>query len=70
MERVSYRVEGMSCGGCVSSVTKALAGLGSVAPEVSLEAGTATVDARVSEAEVRRAIEAAGFGFGGRVPPG
>ena len=60
-----FAVEGMSCQGCVKSVTgavRALAGVESV--DVSLERGTATVayDAvAVKPAAIVAAIEAAGF---------
>jgi copper chaperone CopZ len=55
----------MTCGGCVRAMTKALNAQGparSVA--IDLAAGRVTV-AGLDEAQVRRAAEAAGFGFAG-----
>ena len=58
----SYKVDGMTCGGCVSSTTRALQ---SAAPglefEVSLEDGTIRVDGEHEAGAVARAIDDAGF---------
>lgn len=65
MEQSTIKVGGMSCQGCVKSVTdvlQALPGVASVA--VSLEAGEARVQhepAQTSVAALRNAIEDAGF---------
>jgi copper chaperone len=60
-----FTVNGMSCGGCVQSVTKAIARLPGVRNvDVSLEKKAATVeydDAIVEPAAIIAAIEAAGF---------
>ncbi|MCU0812122.1 MAG: heavy-metal-associated domain-containing protein [Thiobacillaceae bacterium] len=65
MERIVIGIGGMSCQGCVKSVTTALMALPGVAQvDVSLAAGQASVacDPRlVSPAQLRNAIEAAGF---------
>ena len=65
MAETTITVKGMSCGGCVQSVTAALKALAGVtAAEVSLEAGQATVQydaALVSEKRLREAVEDAGF---------
>lgn len=65
MEEVTIKVEGMSCGGCVRNVTGVLKGLAGVAEaDVSLEAGAARVKfdpAQVSVAQLREAVESAGF---------
>ncbi len=61
-----YRVEGMTCGGCVKSVTSALEKAG-LRAEVVLEAAEAQVDGAPDEATVRAVIERAGFGYGGVV---
>ena len=65
MENVVIKVAGMSCGGCVKTVTSVLAALPGVAQaEVSLEAGEARVafdPARVGVEQLRLAIEGAGF---------
>ena len=61
----TLRVTGMSCGGCVKSITGILAALPGVArAEVSLEQGRAVVEfeaEQVDRAELVEAIESAGF---------
>ena len=65
METVLLNVQGMTCGGCVASVTrvlKAVPGVDEVA--VTLQPGAARVTfdpARASVAAMRTAIEDAGF---------
>lgn len=65
METTIVKVGGMSCGGCVKSVTgvlEALPGVGKA--EVSLETGEARVDydpARVSREALLGAVADAGF---------
>lgn len=65
MEEVTLKVEGMSCGGCVRNVTGVLKALPGVSEaDVSLDAAQARVrfdPARVSVAELRHAVEGAGF---------
>lgn len=65
MEKILVSVRGMSCQRCVQSVTSALEALPGVERvEVSLATGNANVtyDAdRVSVADLRRAIDDAGF---------
>ncbi|ANQ84524.1 heavy-metal-associated domain-containing protein [Azoarcus olearius] len=65
MEEVTLKVEGMSCGGCVRNVTGVLKALPGVSEaDVSLDAAQARVrfdPARVSVAELRQAVEGAGF---------
>ena len=60
-----FGVEGMSCGGCVQSVTRAIARLPGVRNvDVSLDKKAATVEydvATVEPASIVAAIEAAGF---------
>ena len=68
MDEVIYRIDGMTCGGCVSSVKQALERLGRVEVRVSLADATASVAGDAKDADVQRVVEAAGFGFGGRVP--
>jgi copper chaperone len=64
----TYKVTGMSCGGCASSVTKAIK---SVAPEANISvdptSGLAVVEGKSDEAKVKAAIEAAGFSYAGMV---
>lgn len=63
----TYRVTGMSCGGCSKSVTAAIQELAPDAKvEVDLGNKAVTVDG-ADEAQVRQAVDAAGFGFEGRV---
>ena len=65
MQTTQIKVDGMTCGGCVASVKRALQqidGVGNV--EVSLDQAQARVEydpARVDEAKLRSAIEDAGF---------
>ena len=65
METVTLKVNGMSCGGCVASVTRvlrALPGVGEVA--VVLEPGTATVTYEPQSMglpAIKRAVEDAGY---------
>jgi copper chaperone len=61
-----FRVSGMSCGGCVSSVEQAIK---AVAPEadvdVMLDAGLVKVEGLDDNDLVRKAVEDAGFTFEG-----
>jgi copper chaperone len=65
METTTIKVDGMSCGGCVKSVTGVLTALDGVAKaEVSLEQKQAVVEfdaAKVNRAQLARVIEDAGF---------
>ena len=59
------KIGGMTCGGCVASVTRALQGIDGVEKvDVSLEQGQANIrydPARVNETALRSAVEDAGF---------
>ncbi len=62
----TYKVEGMTCGGCVSSVTKAIESAATGAKvEVSLENKTVTVSGFDDDNVIGLAVKAAGFEFGG-----
>ena len=65
METALIKVEGMSCGGCVKSVTNVLAALPGVAKaDVSLENKIARVEyepGRVTREDMKHAIVDAGF---------
>ena len=65
METAVLKVDGMTCGGCVRSVTSVLKALPGVATaEVSLADGEAKVSfdpALASLAQLREAIENAGY---------
>ncbi len=60
-----YRVEGMTCGGCVKSVQNALAALDEDV-KVDLKCGTAELSEDVAEVTIKETIENLGFDFGGR----
>jgi copper chaperone len=68
METTTIKVDGMSCGGCVKSVTGVLTALDGVAKaEVSLEQKQAVVEfdaAKVSRDQLKAVIEDAGFDAG------
>ncbi len=68
MDTIQFKVEGMSCGGCVKSVTAALSGVEGVGEvNVDLDAAQATVQfdpAKTSPEALHQAVEAAGFDVG------
>ena len=68
MENVTLNVQGMSCQGCVGSVTRVLkATPGVQAVSVQLEPGRADVSydpSRTSVDDLKRAIEDAGYAVG------
>jgi copper chaperone len=62
----TYKVSGMTCGGCVRSVEQAIkAAVPSAQVSVDLAAGKVSVDGVADEALVAKAIDDAGFDFGG-----
>lgn len=65
METTTIKVSGMSCGGCVKSVTGVLTALDGVAKaDVSLEQKQAVIEfdaAKVNRAQLAKVIEEAGF---------
>ena len=62
MEQLKLQVSGMSCGGCVNSVTKALQAVPGVAEvKVTLESGEVLVSGMPDAAACKAAIESAGF---------
>lgn len=64
-ESTVLKVSGMTCQGCVKSVTNVLAALPGVArAEVSLEKGEARVEyeaGRVTREDMKRVVDEAGF---------
>ena len=59
---LELQLEGMSCGGCVSSVTRALRALDSSATvEVDLATQRVRVDGNVDAAQARQALDDAGY---------
>ena len=65
METITMNVEGMSCGGCVASVTrvlKAVPGVENVHVTLSPGAATVTYDPQRADAgKLRSAVEDAGY---------
>jgi copper chaperone len=62
-----YKVEGMSCGGCSSSVEQAIQSAASNASvEVDLEGGLVKVDGVDDDGLIQQAIESAGFVYTGK----
>jgi copper chaperone len=65
MQTVKMKVAGMTCGGCVASVTRVVKALPGVeAARVDLASGSAEVDfdpARCDAGAIRNAIEGAGY---------
>lgn len=62
----TYKVNGMTCGGCAKSVTKAIA---DAAPGAQIEINLEDKSVRVSgadEATVKQAVEDAGFEYAGQ----
>jgi copper chaperone CopZ len=64
MSTTTYTVTGMTCGHCVASVTEEIseiAGVTDVAVELSTGAVTVTSIEPVNDADVRTAVEEAGY---------
>ena len=65
MQNVTLKIDGMTCGGCVKSVTRVLSELGGVAQaDVSLEKAQAVVsfdENKVQPGALVEAVEEAGF---------
>ncbi|STZ76487.1 heavy-metal-associated domain-containing protein [Bergeriella denitrificans] len=65
MANITLNISGMTCGGCVKSVTRILEGVEGVAKaEVSLEQNTAVVEydeAQTTPAALIEAVEDGGF---------
>ena len=61
-----YRVDGMSCDGCVRAITNAIRKSDSaVFVHVDLRGGTVSVTGAADEDQIRQAIERAGFEYRG-----
>lgn len=62
-----YRIEGMTCDGCVRAVTRAIR---AAAPQariaVDLQSKTAEIDDAVPQATIAAAVDGAGFKFAGK----
>jgi copper chaperone len=63
MDRITMKIDGMSCGHCVSAVTQALEGVDGVQVE-QVKIGSATVSfdpGAASEATIAQAVEDEGY---------
>jgi copper chaperone len=62
----TYKVNGMSCGGCAASVERAIkATTPGVSVQVDLENGLVTVEGVAEDGVVQQAVEEAGFIYAG-----
>lgn len=67
MAENTYIVKGMTCDGCVNSVTNAIKHADPKARvDVVLEGGRVTVDSTMDDEGIKTAVEDAGFDFEGR----
>ncbi len=70
MDSKTYRVDGMTCGGCVASMTRALKHvLPDQEVEVTLEGGLVRVEGDHDPGQVEQAADSAGFTYVGPVSP-
>ena len=63
MSEKTFTISGMSCGGCVNSLTRVLKSVPGIEP-IKIEVGKAQLrvdDARVTSQTIRDAVERAGF---------
>ena len=66
--KIAFKIDGMSCNHCKANVTKVISNLKSVKEvTVNLSEGVAYVEGTPTDEEVKSAVEAIGFTFGGRV---
>ena len=64
----TYKVEGMHCGGCTSSVENAIrTAVPGADVTVQLEGGLVIVEGVVDDSLIRQAVEDAGFTYSGAV---
>jgi copper chaperone len=65
MQTATLNISGMTCGGCVRSVSNLLKELdGVVKPDVSLEPGRAVLhfdEAKLNQEQIKEAVEGAGY---------
>ena len=68
MSEKTFSISGMSCGGCVNSLTRVLKSVPGIEP-IKIEVGKARLrlDERVSSETVREAVSRAGFEVTGEV---
>ncbi len=66
--KFAFKINGMTCNHCKANATKAISNLKSVKEvTVNLSEGVAYVDGNPTDEEVKSAVEAIGFTFGGRI---
>ncbi len=70
MERITLKIDGMTCNNCVGHVTKALREMPGVSVEqVGIGSATLSYDAaRTSEQQIARTIEDEGYSVAGATP--
>jgi len=63
MEKIKLKIEGMTCQGCVRSITKVLERMGAIDITVSLEKGEAdfNLENREKIEEIKKEIEVLGY---------
>ena len=65
MDHIEIKIDGMTCGGCVTSVQKALTGRDGVSEAIAtLDTGMVAIDfdaSVIKQAELESAIQDAGF---------
>ena len=65
---IAFKIEGMECNNCKNNVIRVLSNLKSVkSVTVNLNKSVAYVDGNPTDEEVKSAVEAIGFTFGGRI---
>lgn len=63
-----YRIDGMTCDGCIRAVTRAITRAAPGAQvEIDLAAGRVAVEGDAAAETIARAVEAAGFSFAGPI---
>ncbi len=68
VNKIAFKINGMTCNHCKANATKAISNLKSVKEvTVNLSEGIAYVDGNPTDEEVKSAVEAIGFSFGGRI---
>ncbi len=67
-DAIAFKIDGMTCNHCKANATKAISNLASVKNvTVNLSTGIAYVDGNPTDEEIKNAVEAIGFTFGGRL---
>jgi len=67
METKTYRVSGMTCGGCAKHVEKALRAVpGVTGVAVDVATGTATIEGAASQEALSASVAEAGYELSGR----